>query len=272
MPLTPRQVAAFAAAPLWRIGLTQLALALVLALMMVATVRDTWFADVRELIRRLPADAAIRGGELQWTNVTPARISEGRYLAVAVDPERTGALGQEADLTLLLGTTNLFCASVLGYVAVPYPTDYGIALGRADAAAWWGAREVFLAVAIGVGTGVFWLALWWLLASIYWLPAWLLGLFANRDLPPGSAWKLAAAAQLPGLLVFAFALVSYRFGWINLLRLGYGFGLSLGLAWFYLALAPLLTPRAPDRPARENPFAGEPATPPPRGKNPFARS
>jgi len=270
LPLTPRSVAAFAGASLRRVVIVQLLLAAALAVLMVATVQDTWFADIRRLIARLPAEGAIRGGRLEWTNEVPARLLEDRYLAVAVDPERTGALGQEADLTLLLGATNAYCASVLGYAEVPYPTAYTVSLRRDDVAAWWGAREVFLVGGVGVGTGLFWLLAWWLLASVYWLPAWLLGVLSNRDLPPAAAWKLAAAAQLPGVVVLAAALASYRFGWLNLLRLGYGFALSFAVAWFYVLLAPLLTPQAPARPAKENPFTGQRAAPTKREKNPFA--
>lgn len=274
LPLTPRSVAAFAGASLRRLVIVQLLLAAALAVLMVATVQDTWFADVRLLIANLPAEGAIRGGRLQWTNEIPARLLEDRYLAVAVDPERTGALGQEADLTLLLGDTNAYCASVLGYAAVPYPTDYAISLRRDDVAAWWGAREIFMVGGVGVATALFWLIIWWLLASVYWLVAWLIGAVSNRDLPPSAAWKLAAAAQLPGVVVFAAALASYRFGWLNLLRLGYGFALCQAVAWFYVLVAPWLASRAPARPAKENPFTHAPAAAaaaPKREKNPFAR-
>lgn len=271
LPLTPRGVAAFASASLSRVLLMQLLLAAALAVLMVATVQDTWFADIRQLIGALPAEGALRGGRLEWTNEVPARLLEDRYLAVAVDPERTGALGQEADLTVLLSATNVFFASVLGYAAVPYPTDYTISLRRDDVAAWWGAREVFLVAGVGIATGLFWLLAWWLLASVYWLPAWIIGLFGNRDLPPAAAWRLAAAAQLPGIVVFAGALASYRFGWLNLLRLGYGFALSFAVAWFYLAVAPLLLPKAPVRKPKENPFTGQTPAPAKRGDNPFAK-
>jgi hypothetical protein len=271
LPLTPRSVATFAATSLRRLALTQLVLALGLALLMVATVQDTWFANFRELIEHLPAEGAIRGGQLEWTNPVPARLIEDRYLAVAVDPERTGALGQEADLTLLLGSTNFLAASVLGYAAVPYPPQYTISLRRDDVAAWWGARELFLTTGVGVGTGLFWLLLWWLLASVFWLPVWVLGALARRDLPPAAAWKLAAAAQLPGLVVFAAALASYRFGWINLLRLGYGFGLSLAVAWAYWTVTPFLVPKAPRKPKVDNPFTGPAASPGRPEKNPFAK-
>lgn len=250
-------------------------MAAALAVLMVATIQDTWFASVRRLIAELPTEGAIRGGRLDWTNAAPARLLEDRYLAVAVDPERTGVLGQEADLTILLGADGAYAASVLGYVKVDYPKDYAVSLRRGDVSAWWEAREVFMVFGVGVVTGVFWLLVWWLLASVYWLAAWIIGLFGGRDLTPGAAWKLAAAAQLPGVFVFALSLASYRFGWLNLLRLGYGFALSFAVAWFYVLVAPLLVPKAPQRQQGENPFAGaggeKTPVPAARGKNPFAK-
>jgi hypothetical protein len=275
LPLTPRGVAGFAGASLRRVLAVQLLLAAALAVLAVATVQDTWFADVRRLIGELPAEGAIRGGRLDWTNPVPVRLLEDRYLAVAVDPEQSGVLGQEADLTILLSRTNALCASVLGYAAVPYPTDYTISLRRDDVAAWWGAREPFLVLGVGAASGLFWLLAWWLLASVYWVAAWIVGLAGNRDLPPAAAWKLAAAAQLPGVLLFATALASYRFGWLNLLRLGYGFALSFAVAWCYVFVSPMLVPKAASRAPKQNPFTGQGAADSPeaakRGGNPFAR-
>lgn len=271
LPLTARGVAAFANAPLRWLGAAQCALAAAMAMLVAATVQDTWFAGMRELLTRLPAEAAIRNGRLDWTNAAPARLVDGRYLAVAVDPERTGALGQEADLTLLLGETNAWCASLLGYAELPYPAGYSVSLRRDDLAAWWGAREVFLVAAVGAGVGLLLLLLWWVLASVYWLPVWLLALIAQRDAGPSGAWRVAAAAQLPGLVVLAAALASYRFGWLNLLRLGYGTALSFVVAWVYVLWAPFVLPKAPLRPAKENPFSGAATVPARRPDNPFAR-
>ena len=75
---------------------------------------------------------------------------------------------------------------------------------------------------------------WWILATIYFLPVWLLGFFANRDLNFRQSWRLAGAALLPGALLLAAGIVLYDFGAVDLgairLHLRRAFGPRLDLS------------------------------------------
>jgi hypothetical protein len=82
-----------------------------------------------------------------------------------------------------------------------------------------------------------------LLATVYCLPAWLIGLFANRQLNFRGSWKLSGAALMPGAMLLTAAIVLYGFGALNLIQFCFLFGAHLALAWLYLFLSQLFLPR-----------------------------
>ena len=87
---------------------------------------------------------------------------------------------------------------------------------------------------------------WWLLATVYFLPVWLLGFFANRDLNFRASWKLSGAALLPGALLMAAGILLYDFGLLDLVSLGFVFAAHFALGWIYLFLSQLFLPRIPE--------------------------
>ena len=60
---------------------------------------------------------------------------------------------------------------------------------------------------------------WACLATVYCLPAWLIGFFANRDCSLGGSWRLAGAALMPGALLMCAVIVLYGWGALDLVRL-----------------------------------------------------
>ena len=100
---------------------------------------------------------------------------------------------------------------------------------------------------------------WTLLATVYFLPAWLVGFYANRDLNLRGSWKLAGAALLPGTLFMTLAILLYGLSALDLVQLAAAGIVHLVVGWIYLVAAIFLTPKIPSPGAgRGNPFT-EPA-------------
>ena len=95
---------------------------------------------------------------------------------------------------------------------------------------------------------------WWLLATLYFLPVWLLGFFANRDLNFRQSWRLAGAALMPGALLMVAAIFLYGIGFLNLVSFSFIFGAHFVIGWIYLFVSLLFVPRAPITTKRSNPF------------------
>ena len=95
---------------------------------------------------------------------------------------------------------------------------------------------------------------WWLLATIYFIPVWVFGLFTNRDLNLRQSWRLAGAALMPGALLAAVAILLYDFGLLNLVSLFFIFAANLVLGWIYLVLSLLFLPRSSAALSKGNPF------------------
>jgi len=274
LPLTLRGVAAFAHVSLRRVVIAQLLFASAVGAAFALLIETTWFATIRETIATLPASGQIQRGQLEWPPPVPTDLASSRFLKFSIDPAHSGELGQESDVAIELGRTNIWIISLLGYLEAPYPGGWSIALNRVDLEPWWGAREPFLVIGTGVAMSLLLLVLWWALGTVYAVIAWVLAFTANRALTLTDAWKLTGAAQLPGALVLAASLLSYRLGWLSLLHLLLSLALSLAVAWFYVICTPFLLPAADkESAAKANPFTagksagalGQPE------KNPFRR-
>ncbi len=272
LPLTLRGVAAFAHVSLRRVLIAQLLFAAAAGAAFALLIETTWFSTIRETIGTLPAAGQIQRGQLEWPPPVPTDLASSRFLKFSIDPAHSGELGQESDVTIELGRTNIWIISLLGYLEAPYPDGWSVALKRADLEPWWGAREPFLVIGTGVAMSLLLLGLWWALGTLYAVVAWVLAFSANRALTLTDACKLAGAAQLPGALVLAASFLSYRLGWLSLLHLLLSLALSLAVTWFYVICTPFLLPAAEkEKVAKANPFtAGQPAAAPGQPKkNPF---
>jgi hypothetical protein len=96
---------------------------------------------------------------------------------------------------------------------------------------------------------------WTFLATLYCLPAWLIGFFANRDCSLGGCWRMAGAALMPGALLLCAVVFLYGWGALDLVRLAAGGVAHLVLGWVYLIFSLLGLPRHPAVTAKTNPFA-----------------
>lgn len=255
-PLTPRGVVTFTRASLGRLWVAQLIAALLAAVGVVWFLQIAWFPVVQETIQQLPREGEISRGQLVWRGDTPARLAANRFLSLAVDLWHEGDLGNESHLSIEFGRTNLRLRSILGYTEVAYPRAWAIEFNEPKLEPWWGAWQPGILAGVAALTVIGLFATWTVLATLYFLPTWLLAFFANRDLNGRGSWRLAAAGLMPGALFMTLTIAAYGLGLLDLVYLGWCFSFHFLIGWIYLLVCVLLLPRHPEVAAlRKNPFA-----------------
>src|SRR5208282_5951617 len=110
----------------------------------------------------------------------PQLLAGGRFLAFIVDPSHSGQIQSPADVQIEFGRETVRVVSLFGYAEWNYPSDWTIAFNRTELEPLWGAWEpewlgiTVLAVVAGL------MLSWAVLATVYFLPAWLVGFLTNR--------------------------------------------------------------------------------------------
>jgi hypothetical protein len=253
-PLTPRGVAAFARARLSRLLLVQFVIASLAAAAVVWFLSDGCFPTVRAAIQNLPVTGEIHAGRLDWPGHAPQLLAEGRFLAFIVDPNHSGQIHLPADVQIEFGAQTIRVFSLLGYQDFPYPPDQIISFNRTELEPLWGAwePELLAITVLAVVAGL--MLLWAALATVYFLPVWLIGFFANRNLNFRGSWKLAGAALMPGALLLTAAVVLFGLAALDLVQFCFLFSAQVLLGWVYLFLSQLFLPRIDSTLPKGNPF------------------
>ncbi len=254
-PLTGRGVAAFASAPLGRLLLVQFLVALLAASSVVWFLQKAWFPTIGQAIRQLPAQGELRSGTLEWAGDSPVRLAEGRWLAVAVDLDHAGKARSPAHVQVEFGRTDLEIYSLLGCVRCAYPRGWAVAFSRTELQPWWEAWAPAILAMAGAAVLGGLMMTWAALATVYFLPVWLAGFFADRDLSVGGSWRLAGAALMPGALLLCIAVLLYAWGVLDPLRVAVAGAAHLVVGWVYLVAGTRCRPPHPAAAAKENPFA-----------------
>jgi hypothetical protein len=250
-----RGVAAFAGASFARLLLVQFIVALFAAGSVVWFLPQAWFPTIGDAIRQLPPQGELRSGRLDWHGPTPLRLAEGRFLALVVDLDHSGEARSAAQVQVEFGRTDCKVFSLFGCMRCAYPPRWAAAFNRAELGPWWGAwAPAILAIVAVLVVGGLMLS-WAILATVYFLPAWLAGFFANRDLSLPGSWRLAGAALMPGALLLSAVVVLYGWGALDLVLLAISAAVHLVMGWVYLCVSPLSLPRRQAAGAKENPFA-----------------
>lgn len=254
-PLTLRGMAAFACAPLRRLLLVQFIVALLAAASVVWFLHHAWFPTIGEAISQLPPQGELRSGRLDWQGSTPSRLAEGQFLALIVDLDHAGEARSPAQVQVEFGRTDCKVFSLFGYVQDAYPRSWVVAFNQSELGPWWGAwAPPLLAIAAGLVV-VSLMVTWACLATVYFLPAWLVGFFADRELSLCGSWRLAGAALMPGALFLCGAIFLYGWGALDIVRLAVAAAVHLVMGWIYLLVSLLCLPRQPVATGEENPFA-----------------
>lgn len=255
-PFTPRGVAAFAAASLGRLLLIQLIVACLSAGAVVLFFHNAWFPVISSAIQHLPDSGQIRAGRLDWAGASPQTLAENRFLGFSVDLQHTGTVRSAAHLLVECGQTDVRIYSLLGFVQEFYPHHRTIPANRLELAPWWGAwAPIFLILTAGVVIAGLLLS-WAVLATLYFLPAWLVAFFANRELTLSGSWRLAGAALIPGALVMIAGIVVYGWGALDLVQLAIVVGAHFAIGLAYVGVGTAGLPQHPDGVnLKTNPFA-----------------
>ena len=253
-PVTAAGVAAFARASLGRLLLVQLIVALLAASVSAWSLHRAWFPVITDAIEQLPAQGQIRDGRLDWGGEGAEWLSEGPYLAVAVDPDHEGDVRSPAHVEIEFGRRDVRFISLFGFVPYSYPQGRTIPFNQNQLGPWWGAwAPPLLAITMAVVV-VGLLLLWSLQATFYCLPVWLACFLAIRDVSLRGSWRLAGAALMPGALFLIAALLCYGLGVLDLLQLTSAAALHVVVGWAYLMAAPFRLPRHPEATTKGNPF------------------
>jgi len=254
-PLTPRGVAAFAHATLSRLLLVQFIVALLAAASVVWFLDDGCFPTISAAIQNLPASGEIRSGKLDWQGDPSQLLAEGKFMAFDVDLNHSGQIHSTADLQIEFGSDSIRFFSLLpGYSEIFYLPDRVAPFNRTELEPLWGAWAVDILFLAFIAVTLSLLSSWWLLATLYFLPVWLLTFYANRDLNFCACWKLSGAALLPGALLMAAGILLYDAGLLDLVSLGFLFAAHFVLGWIYLFLSQLFLPRISEAITKGNPF------------------
>jgi hypothetical protein len=254
-PLTPRGVAAFAHAKFSRLFLVQLAAALLAAISMIWFLDDGCFPTIRAAIQDMPDAGKISSGKLDWRGESSQMLAEGKFLAFDVDLNHSGQIhSATADLQIEFGKESVRVFSLPGYADFFYPADRFAPFNRTELEPLWGAWSAEILFVAAAATVIGLLLSWWILATIYFLPIWLLGFFTNRDLDFRASWKLSGAALMPGALLMAAGIFLYGFGALDLVQLGFIFSAHFVLGWIYLFVSLLFLPRISEAKPKANPF------------------
>jgi hypothetical protein len=166
-----------------------------------------------------------------------------------------GKARSPAHVQVEFGQTNCMVLSLLGFVQGAYPPRWVVPFNRQALVPWWGAWSPAL---LGIAASLVVTALmliWAVLATVYALPVWLLGFFANRDLSMRGSWCLAGAALMPGALLASAGILMYGSGAFGLVELAVAGAVHLLVGWVYLIASPLRLPVHPAvAKAKANPF------------------
>jgi hypothetical protein len=253
-PFTPRGVAVFARVPFNRLLLAQLIFALVAGIVVAWVFYNSYFPVVQNAIENLPADGEIRAGHLNWTGDSPQKLAENNFLSLDVDLDHSGQLGSTADLQIEFGRKSIRIFSLFGYTDLFYPRNQTMLFNRPELDPLWKAWRAIILFFIVATTLIALVLTWWLLATIYFLPVWLLGFFTNRELDLRASWKLSGAALLPGALLMTAGILLYGLGFIGLVPLGFIFGAHFVLQWLYLFFGSMFLSRTSTAAPGGNPF------------------
>jgi len=154
-----------------------------------------------------------------------------------------------------LGEREVLLISLFGRLPIQYPGNYRLACNRNELEPWWGAWSPFILPLVAGAVILELILIWALLALVYAPVAWLVALFANRDLTFHGSYRLCGAALMPGALWMIAALALYGVGVLDLLKLLIATAAHFAIGWVYVVAAPFWRPRVADPSTRRgNPF------------------
>jgi hypothetical protein len=253
--LTPGGMAVFVAAKLGRLLLVQFAVALLAGGCIGWVLRTAWVPVITQSISRLPPQGEIRRGVLSLADEAPQLLAQNRFLGFGVELDQRGRVGSTAHLYIEFGRRTVRFFSILGFAEVAYPQAQTLPFNRIALEPGWGAWKPAIGAVLVLGTLLSLMLAWALLATLYMVPVWLVGFYANRNLGLWGSWRMAGVALLPGALLLITSIVCYGAGWFRLPELGAAFVIHFMLGWACALAAPFFVEKIPGAQRRyRNPF------------------
>ncbi len=253
-PFTPRGVAAFARVKSGWLFLAQIIIALIAAISLTCFLNDNCYSVVHAAIQNLPDTGKIFFGRLHWDGDPSKMLAEGQLLAIDVDMNHSGNVHSTADIQVEFGRDSIRIYSILpGFGEIFYP-DWPVPFNRKDLEPGWNAWAIDILFITAAVAFIALLICWAILATIYFIPAWVAGFLANRELNLWASWKLSAAAVLPGALMMIAGIWLYNFGQVHLVSFSFIFAAHFVLGWIYLAASFFFLPRISTATPKGNPF------------------
>ena len=211
---------------------------------------------VSKAVQKLTEEAVFKDGEFQ--GVPDRIVSESKFLSIAIETEDEGPIDQSADLQIefrknIFRVCSLF-SSAAGCLEFDYPKDRSLNLNRSKAEPWWGAWQPVILAGAGVVTMLLIGLSWVLLAVLYCPMARLMAWFLDRNLNWSGAWKLSAAALLPGAALMVPAILLYGLRAIDPIGFLFFYAVHFVTGWVYLIGAPFFAPRVTGEKPKDNPF------------------
>lgn len=254
-PFTPRGVAAFGLATFTRVFLVQSAAAALVGFALIWALRAAWVPVINEAIQHLPETGNIRHGELNFSGASPQRLAENSHLAVVIDLEGSREVGHVADVEAAFEKKRVVLRGPLGAWWREYGSEYQFSFNRPELTPWWDARRWTLLALLAIALAVSVFASWWLLALLYVPLVKFIAFFADRAVTWGGAWRVAAAALLPGACLVALALLLYGSGVIPLFQFGLLYALHIVAGLVFVITSPFFLPKISTLPDLKNPFS-----------------
>lgn len=259
-PVTPRGIAAFADATLTRLIVVQLIVGAIVAVAVIWFLRIAWFPVITEAVQHLPEAGVIQEGVLLFGAPSPQSLAENARLAMVVDMDQTRPADHVADVAATFKRNGLEICGALGCWWLPYERGHVMGFNRPEVEPAWGAWRGPILALVGLGVLLLLFLLWWSIAFIYLPLVKLIAFFNDRVVTWRGAWKLSAAALLPGALLVALAVVLYGFGAIDLFRFTLLYVLHVLSGLLFVSTGPLFLPKVTSRVRRGNPFSGSDST------------
>lgn len=266
-PLTPSGVAAYAKSPLRRVVILQFISAAAIALVAGWFCSSSILPTIRQALDNLSEEGRIRLGELKLIQPPASRthpLAANHWLALDVEATSNPSRNPARALEILAAGNGIYLLSSLGSTRIPYPVHWDIPLNRIELLATWQAWEplLYASLLLAVFSGM--LASWWILATFLCLLPRILAYFSDRDLTLAGAWKLSAAALIPGALLMTVGWIALEVDSIDLVKLALLFVVHLLVSPVYALLATChLTAASALRSPSPNPFDPKPAVEPP---------
>jgi len=272
-PLTFGGAAAFAGCTLSRLLAVQAIAACLVSAATVWFLTQSCFPVVDAAVLRLPDQAGVRYGRLNWPGPSPIVLGETPVVALAVNATDARSPGTTSDLEILFTPDGVRLSSLFGHSTLPYLNGWRLDVSRKAAESWWAAWRR----AVVVGLWLIGSATMMLMSSgvalVTAVPVRFLGRLLRRSLTSRGAWQLAVASSYPAQLVWVAALVLYGSGRLSLPGLAVACAFHVAILAAYLVLTPWHLPRAETlQNPTVNPFKSTTPTPESsrRKRNPFA--